>query len=88
MSCANSITNVWRFQQMWPTKDSVIRLVQQSLSHFKRIDILVNGASLWCPAPVEGVTEEIWDEVYQDQSRQHFSLLQSCGSDDVDAKTW
>ena len=43
-------------------EESVIGLVQQSLSHFKRIDILVNGASLWCPAPVEGVTEEIWDK--------------------------
>ena len=41
---------------------SVIGLVQQSLTRFKRIDILVNGASLWCPASVEGITEEVWDQ--------------------------
>jgi 3-oxoacyl-[acyl-carrier protein] reductase len=43
-------------------EESVIRLVQQSLSRFHQIDILVNGASLWCPSPVEGVSEEVWDK--------------------------
>lgn len=42
-------------------ENSVMELFQQSLSHFKRIDILVNGASLCCPAPVEDVTEGVWD---------------------------
>ncbi len=43
-------------------EDSVIGLVQQSLSRFKRIDILVNGTSLWCQASVEDITEEVWDQ--------------------------
>jgi len=42
-------------------EQSVARLIQKSLSHFKRIDVLVNGTSLRHPASVEDVTERIWN---------------------------
>ena len=44
-------------------EESVAGLVQRCLSEFGKIDILVNGAALRLPAPVEDTTEEIWDRV-------------------------
>lgn len=37
------------------------RLIDSTLEHFKRIDILVCSAGIWEGAPVEEMTEELWD---------------------------
>ncbi len=37
------------------------RLVDTTTEHFKRVDILVCNAGIWEGAPVEKMTEELWD---------------------------
>jgi 3-oxoacyl-[acyl-carrier protein] reductase len=37
-------------------------LVKASIEHFGRIDILVCNAGIWKGAPVEDITEELWDK--------------------------
>jgi 3-oxoacyl-[acyl-carrier protein] reductase len=37
------------------------RLIDTTFEHFKRIDILVCNAGIWIGAPVEEMTEELWD---------------------------
>jgi len=36
-------------------------LISQTISHFKRIDFLVCNAGIWEGAPIEHMTEEIWN---------------------------
>lgn len=37
------------------------RLIDATMKHFKRIDILVCNAGIWEGAPIEEMTEELWD---------------------------
>jgi 3-oxoacyl-[acyl-carrier protein] reductase len=37
------------------------QLIKATLEHFKRIDILVCNAGIWVGAPVEEMTEELWN---------------------------
>lgn len=37
------------------------RLIDNTIQHFKRIDILVCGAGIWVGAPLQHMTEEVWD---------------------------
>jgi 3-oxoacyl-[acyl-carrier protein] reductase len=37
------------------------RLIDTTIEDFKRIDILVCNAGIWVGAPVEEITEELWD---------------------------
>lgn len=37
------------------------RLIDNTIEHFKRIDILVCSAGIWVGAPLEEMTEELWD---------------------------
>jgi len=37
------------------------RLIDTTIEHFKRIDILVCNAGIWVGAPVEDMTEELWN---------------------------
>jgi 3-oxoacyl-[acyl-carrier protein] reductase len=37
------------------------RLINATIEHFKRIDILVCNAGIWVGAPAEEITEELWD---------------------------
>ena len=37
------------------------RLIDTTIEHFKRIDILVCNAGIWEGAPVDKMTEELWD---------------------------
>jgi 3-oxoacyl-[acyl-carrier protein] reductase len=39
------------------------RLVSQAVERFGRLDILVCNAGIWQGAPVEEITEELWDRV-------------------------
>ena len=38
------------------------RLINTTIQHFKRIDILVCNAGIWVGAPVEEMTEELWNK--------------------------
>lgn len=37
------------------------QLIATTIAHFKRIDILICNAGIWDGAPVEHITEELWD---------------------------
>lgn len=41
------------------------RLVQRAIDEFGRLDILVCNAGIWDGAPVEEMTEELWDRVIE-----------------------
>jgi 3-oxoacyl-[acyl-carrier protein] reductase len=38
------------------------RLIDTTLEHFKRIDILICSAGIWEGAPVEEMSEDLWDQ--------------------------
>ncbi|HET6980111.1 MAG TPA: 3-oxoacyl-ACP reductase family protein [Pyrinomonadaceae bacterium] len=41
--------------------DDAQRLLQQTVEHFGRIDFLICNAGIWVGAPVESISEELWD---------------------------
>ena len=41
--------------------DEAQQLIDSTLAHFKRVDILVCNAGIWEGAPLEQMTEELWD---------------------------
>lgn len=41
------------------------QLVDSTVKHFKRIDVLVCNAGIWEGAPVENITEELWDRTLE-----------------------
>jgi 3-oxoacyl-[acyl-carrier protein] reductase len=41
--------------------ESAKALIAATIDHFKRIDFLICNAGIWEGAPVEGMTEEMWD---------------------------
>ncbi|HEU4931247.1 MAG TPA: 3-oxoacyl-ACP reductase family protein [Pyrinomonadaceae bacterium] len=38
------------------------RLLQETVEHFRRIDFLICNAGIWEGAPVESISEELWDK--------------------------
>ena len=44
--------------------DDAERLLQQTVEHFKRIDFLICNAGIWEGAPVESISEELWDKTF------------------------
>ena len=42
--------------------DEAERLLQETLEHFGRIDFLICNAGIWEGAPVETISEELWDK--------------------------
>ena len=42
--------------------DEAERLVQESVEHFGRVDFLICNAGIWEGAPVESLSEELWDK--------------------------
>ena len=51
ISCAADVANPLEAQ----------RLINTAIEHFKRIDILVCNAGIWEGAPLEEMTEDLWD---------------------------
>ena len=43
--------------------DQAAALVQKTVEHFDRVDLLVANAGVWEGAPVEEMSEEVWDRV-------------------------
>ncbi|HEX5888291.1 MAG TPA: SDR family NAD(P)-dependent oxidoreductase [Pyrinomonadaceae bacterium] len=41
------------------------RLVNETLEHFGRIDFLICNAGIWEGAPVESMSEELWDKTFE-----------------------
>jgi 3-oxoacyl-[acyl-carrier protein] reductase len=41
--------------------DEAERLVKQTVQHFGRLDFLICNAGIWEGAPVESISEELWD---------------------------
>ena len=41
------------------------RLVNETLEHFGRIDFLICNAGIWEGAPVESISEELWDKTFE-----------------------
>lgn len=44
--------------------DEADRLVNETLERFERIDFLVCNAGIWQGAPVESLSEELWDKTF------------------------
>ena len=41
------------------------QLIDTAIEHFKRLDILVCNAGIWAGAPIEEMSEELWDRTMQ-----------------------
>jgi 3-oxoacyl-[acyl-carrier protein] reductase len=41
------------------------RLVNETLEHFGRIDFLICNAGIWEGAPVDSISEELWDKTFE-----------------------
>ena len=42
--------------------DEAERLVQETVEHFGRVDFLICNAGIWTGAPVESLSEEVWNK--------------------------
>lgn len=45
--------------------DQAEQLLQQTVEHFGRIDFLICNAGIWEGAPVEAISEELWDKTLE-----------------------
>lgn len=53
------------------------RLVDTALEHFGQVDILVANAGIWEGAPVEDMSEELWDRVLDANLRGTFTCCRA-----------
>jgi NAD(P)-dependent dehydrogenase (short-subunit alcohol dehydrogenase family) len=58
-------------------KAEVEAAVREVVSHFKRIDILVNDAGISFPVKVSDITEEMWDRVLDINLKGYFLMIQA-----------
>lgn len=59
--------------EVWQAK----RLVADALQRFQRLDFLICNAGIWEGAPVEVMTEEMWDKTMQVNLRGTWTLCQA-----------
>src|SRR5262249_6073170 len=45
--------------------DQAEQLLQQTVEHFGRVDFLICNAGIWVGAPVEEISEELWDKTLE-----------------------
>jgi pteridine reductase len=57
--------------------DAPAALVAAAVSHFGRLDALVNNASAFYPTPVAAATQAQWDELFASNARAPFFLAQA-----------
>ncbi|MCY3915846.1 MAG: SDR family oxidoreductase [Chloroflexi bacterium] len=66
--------------------DEISRLVERTLSHFGRLDILVNCVGTHIEKPAEELSAEEWDEVHDTNLRGAFLLSQAAGRQMIQQK--
>ena len=52
-------------------------LIPAVISHFGRLDVLINNASSFYPTPLGGVTDADWDALFDSNARAAFFLAQA-----------
>ena len=53
------------------------RLVEQTVEHFRRLDILICNAGIWEGAPVEEIPEAMWDKTMQVNMRGTWTICKA-----------
>ena len=53
------------------------RLVQEAVEHFARVDFLICNAGIWEGAPVESISEELWDRTLDINLKGTWSLCRA-----------
>lgn len=66
--------------------DEISRLVEQTVRHFGRLDILVNCVGTHIEKPAESLSAEEWDEVHDTNLRGAFLLSQAAGRQMIQQK--
>jgi pteridine reductase len=69
--------SAYRIQADLNSSSDLQSLAQQTLARWHRLDVLINNASRFYPTPVESVTEEIWDDLFNSNLRAPFFLSQA-----------
>lgn len=67
--------------------DEISRLVEQTVSHFGRLDILVNCVGTHIEKRAEELSAEDWDEVHDTNLRGAFLLSQAAGRQMIQQKS-
>jgi 3-oxoacyl-[acyl-carrier protein] reductase len=57
--------------------DAAERLVDAAIEHFGQVDVLVANAGIWEGAPVEEMTEQVWDRVLDANLRGTFTCCRA-----------
>jgi NAD(P)-dependent dehydrogenase (short-subunit alcohol dehydrogenase family) len=60
-------------------KKSVVKMVQQAVKKFKRVDILINNAGILRAGPAEKMSEKDWDDVIKINLKGQFLCAQEVG---------
>jgi NAD(P)-dependent dehydrogenase (short-subunit alcohol dehydrogenase family) len=53
---------------------AIVRLIEQAITKFKRLDVLVNNAGVLLPGGVESLTDEEWDQTFNINVRALWQL--------------
>jgi len=53
------------------------RLLQETVEHFTRVDFLICNAGIWEGAPVESISEELWDKTLDINLKGTWSLCRA-----------
>lgn len=59
-------------------RDEMMAMAEACLKRFGRIDILCHNAGIFPTAPVEGVTEAMWDEIHAVNLKSTLFAVQAC----------
>lgn len=54
------------------------KLARQALERFGRIDLLVCNAGIWEGAPIEDMTEEVWNKVLNTNLKSAWAMTKAC----------
>lgn len=60
--------------------DEIHQLIDAVLSHWHRLDAVINNASSFYPTPLADATEAQWDELLNSNLKAPFFIAQSCAS--------
>jgi 3-oxoacyl-[acyl-carrier protein] reductase len=60
------------------TYDGAHTIVQQTLEQFGRIDLLVCNAGVWDGAPIDEMSEELWNKVINTNLKSAWAMSKAC----------